>query len=84
MTQQAELMKKIEKLPPQYFREAIDFVGYLQQKAQTETAANSVCAQNNVIEQEEPPKGRVFGCAKGQFKIADDFDAPLEDFKDYM
>jgi antitoxin (DNA-binding transcriptional repressor) of toxin-antitoxin stability system len=29
-------------------------------------------------------KERGFGCAKGQFKIADDFDAPLEDFKDYM
>jgi hypothetical protein len=25
-----------------------------------------------------------FGCAKGEFIIADDFDAPLEDFKDYM
>jgi len=23
----------------------------------------------------------VFGCAKGQFWMADDFDAPLEDFK---
>lgn len=28
-------------------------------------------------------KYRPFGTAKGQFKIADDFDAPLEDFKDY-
>jgi len=28
----------------------------------------------------EPKKVPVFGCAKGQFKIADDFDAPLEDF----
>jgi hypothetical protein len=27
---------------------------------------------------------RVFGCAKGQFWMADDFDAPLEEFKDYM
>ncbi|OAV66028.1 hypothetical protein Barb6_02696 [Bacteroidales bacterium Barb6] len=26
----------------------------------------------------------VFGCAKGQFQMADDFDAPLEDFKEYM
>ena len=26
----------------------------------------------------------VFGCAKGQFRIAEDFDEPLEDFKDYM
>ena len=25
-----------------------------------------------------------FGCAKGEFIIADDFDEPLEDFKDYM
>jgi len=32
----------------------------------------------------EPGKARVFGCAKGQFRMADDFDAPLEDFKDYM
>ena len=32
----------------------------------------------------EPKKERGFGCAKGRFKMADDFDAPLEDFKDYM
>jgi hypothetical protein len=25
-----------------------------------------------------------FGCAKGTFKMADDFDGPLDDFKDYM
>ncbi|HPI18831.1 MAG TPA: DUF2281 domain-containing protein [Candidatus Kapabacteria bacterium] len=25
-----------------------------------------------------------FGCAKGTFKMAPDFDEPLEDFKDYM
>jgi len=29
-------------------------------------------------------KEREFGCAKGQFWMADDFDAPLDDFKDYM
>ena len=32
----------------------------------------------------EQKKTPVFGCAKGQFRMADDFDAPLEDFKDYM
>ena len=26
----------------------------------------------------------VFGCMRGQFKMTDDFDAPLEDFKEYM
>jgi len=25
-----------------------------------------------------------FGCAKGTFKMADDFDEPLDDFKDFM
>lgn len=29
-------------------------------------------------------KTPVFGCAKGQFRMAEDFDEPLEDFKDYM
>jgi len=32
----------------------------------------------------EPNKEREFGCLKGQIWMADDFDAPLEDFKDYM
>jgi DNA-damage-inducible protein J len=26
----------------------------------------------------------MFGCMRGQFRMADDFDAPLEDFKEYM
>jgi len=26
----------------------------------------------------------MFGCMRGQFTMADDFDAPLEDFKEYM
>ena len=33
---------------------------------------------------EKPKKERVFGCSKGKYRMSDDFDAPLEDFKDYM
>lgn len=29
-------------------------------------------------------KPRIFGSLKGQIKMSDDFDAPLEEFKDYM
>ncbi|MCL2052880.1 MAG: DUF2281 domain-containing protein [Oscillospiraceae bacterium] len=25
-----------------------------------------------------------YGCMRGQFEMADDFDAPLDDFKEYM
>jgi len=32
----------------------------------------------------ERKQERVFGCAKGQFRMAEDFDAPLEEFKEYM
>ncbi len=45
----------------------------------------------SVIVQHDPatdpanqPQVRRAGSAKGQIWIADDFDAPLEDFKDYM
>jgi len=34
--------------------------------------------------QEEAQPRRKAGSAKGLFWMADDFDAPLEDFKDYM
>jgi antitoxin (DNA-binding transcriptional repressor) of toxin-antitoxin stability system len=37
-----------------------------------------------VSAQPEQPKGRVPGSAKGLFRVPDDFDAPLDDFKDYM
>ena len=29
-------------------------------------------------------KTPIFGCLKGQIWMSDDFDEPLEDFKDYM
>ncbi|MDR2971017.1 MAG: DUF2281 domain-containing protein [Bacteroidales bacterium] len=71
MTQQAELQQRINNIPQKYFGEVIDFLAYLQHKAQKE-------------EKTEPLKERVFGCSKGKYRMSDDFDAPLEDFKDYM
>lgn len=35
-------------------------------------------------EEKVSKKSPKFGCAKGTFKMAADFDEPLEDFKDYM
>lgn len=35
------------------------------------------------LERPELTKKRVFGSARGLIKLADDFDAPLDDFKDY-
>ncbi|MDX9749465.1 MAG: DUF2281 domain-containing protein [Flavobacteriales bacterium] len=33
---------------------------------------------------EQEPKKRIAGLMKGKIWIADDFDAPLDDFKEYM
>jgi len=30
------------------------------------------------------PREAMFGSLRGKYKIADNFDAPLEDFKEYM
>lgn len=35
-------------------------------------------------EDPEPPKKRIAGLMKGQIHMTDDFDAPLDDFKEYM
>jgi hypothetical protein len=55
-------------LPPELLKELADFLVYLQAKQSARVK----------------PKARKFGCAKGAFVMASDFDAPLDDFKDYM
>jgi Protein of unknown function (DUF2281) len=64
-----EIYSNIAKLPVEMKREVNHFVEFLLQKA-----ASS----------KRKPKPE-FGSGKGLFgKLPDDFDAPLEDFKDYM
>ena len=36
------------------------------------------------IQNKKMSRSEVFGCMRGQFKMAEDFNAPLEDFKEYM
>ncbi len=36
------------------------------------------------IELKKQKKERIFGMLKGKIKMSDDFDEPLEEFKDYM
>ena len=56
MTEHAELLKKIDTLPPKYYGEVFDFVGYLQQRAQNEEnddiAAYQAMAADTEREQE--------------------------------
>ena len=56
MTEHAVLLNEINKLPPQYLGEVIDFVAYLQQKTQNEyendIAAYKAMASDTEREQE--------------------------------
>lgn len=65
------LLRDIESLPNQLKAEVEDFVAFLKQKAEKKGASAKAGK-------------REFGGLKGMFVIPADFDAPLEDFKDYM
>jgi hypothetical protein len=68
MTQADRVYEHLQHLPESMVAEVLDFVQFLEQKHQRSNRA--------------PP--RVPGSARGQVWMADDFDAPLEDFKDYQ
>lgn len=69
-----ELIELINKLPSDKQKEVEEFIGSLMAEKKTENLKDSKI---------EIKAG--FGGGKGIFgKMADDFDEPLEEFKDYM
>lgn len=72
------LILQFNQLPENLKQEVLDFIGYLLQKYQH--------LQNHQQEPEIEEKPlRQAGTMKGMIAyMADDFDAPLEDFAEYM
>ncbi len=62
------LLQKIRLLPDKLKKEVDDFTDFLLKK-------------HGLAEKKKTPK---FGSHPGVFKIAPDFDEPLEEFKEYM
>lgn len=69
MTEEQMILSRIQQLPEQLRQEVLHYIEFLQSKYN---------AQNR------EPKKRKAGSAEGKFELAPDFDAPLEDFKEYM
>ncbi len=69
MTEEKLILSQIQQLPEQLKQEVLHYIEFLQAKYN---------AQN------EKSKNRKAGSAEGKFKLAPDFDQPLEDFKEYM
>ena len=67
----ATFIQKFNSLPDELKKEVSDFVEFLLKK-------------KKIPEKKSEKKAPVFGSAKGMFKMAPDFDEPLEDFKEYM
>lgn len=67
---QVQLVEKIKKIPPAYQQEVEDFIDFILSKRQSAVA--------------KKVNPRKIGLLKGKLKMAEDFDDPLEDFKDYM
>ena len=65
------LIQEIHTLPESLKQEVLHFVQFLKQK------------QNGATETEKR-QPRKAGSAKGEIIMAEDFDAPLEDFAEYM
>ncbi len=62
-----EIYAKLVELPEELKKQANDFVEFLKTK----------------MKDKEETKKRKSGLAKGLIEMSDDFDEPLDDFKDY-
>jgi hypothetical protein len=66
------LTQEIETLPLELRQEVIDFISFLKTKHLKKQMSNDLL------------KEREFGYAKGKVRLHKDFDAPLDEFKEYM
>jgi Protein of unknown function (DUF2281) len=88
---QAELLETLNKLPEPLQQEVLHYAEFLAEKyvddvpevASSEKEFDSLPSEEISIEGASEKRG-AFGILKGKIKISDDFDDPLEDFKEYM
>jgi len=67
---QLHILEKIKMIPVAYQQEVEDFIDFILQKK---------VSQKNAVK-----SNRKLGLLKGKMKMGDDFNAPLDDFKEYM
>ncbi|MHA4738665.1 type II toxin-antitoxin system VapB family antitoxin [Dyadobacter sp. MSC1_007] len=65
------ILTDIDNLPENLQHEVLHFIAFLK-KEYVEKSGN------------DGQQPRIFGRTRGKYKMAPDFDKPLEDFKDYM
>jgi hypothetical protein len=68
-----QLLTTLDKLPPSLQAEVLNYAQYLASRYTSSQPSEPI-----------PKKYRQAGTMRGMFTMADDFDAPIEDLKDYM
>ncbi len=75
----------LQELPPIAQNEAFDFIEFLKHKyGKTMMAKTSYQQEASKETTQKTKKKRKAGSLAGQIVLADDFDEPLADFKEYM
>ena len=69
------LMHEAQGLPEDALMEVVRFVKFIKAESANRTAKDTAAVQKKV---------RHAGKYRGQIKMSDDFDAPLEEFRGYM
>jgi hypothetical protein len=67
-------LQQFSQLPEKAKEEALLFLEFLRSKYQLNSSKSKL----------ETPQKRVFGIAKGDYQMQNDFEDELEDFKPYM
>lgn len=80
MTEQM-FLKEFGKMPENVKQELLAFFDFLVNKHKLQLTTQVEGQNNGAGNQGTAPKA---GFLKGTFTMAEDFDAPLEDFKEYM
>ena len=73
MTLETAILKNVEKLPESVKQALLDYIEFLVTRYAKEAAKTEKAAKRGGL-----------GIWKAKIWMADDFDQPLEDFKDYM
>lgn len=65
---------QLDSLPEEVRKKVIAFIASLMEQWE----------RKNPIPEPEPPKRMIAGLAEGMVTVPDDFNEPLDDFKEYM
>ncbi len=80
-----EVMANLQLLSGSQRQQVFDFIAFLAQQQKT-TSATIANGKDSEVSNEKRQFSRkqIFGCLAGRISISDDFDAPLDDFAEYM